>query len=426
MPARGNTKDRSCLVGKSMESFRQAIKSPVTLDAYERRLAEFFRNLEMDVDTFVEKSRADKAWAQNIILNHMLRQKTRAAKGEISAATLPNMRKPIRLLLEMNDVIGINWTKISRLMPKARRYALDRAPTIEEIRMMLSDSDIRFQAIILIMLSGGIRVGSWDDLKWGHVQPIFRENNLVAASLKIYPGDVEEYFTFITPEAYRKLEEYVKMRSRFGEKIDGSSPVIRDKWDAAPRGSFQPDVLRPKRLTSAGVKRLIEITFWKLGLRTEKKRRHEFSIHSFRKYFKTRAEQVMKPINVETLMGHSTGISDSYYRPTEKDLLDDYLRAVPLLTISEVDEVRRESQVSREQLEGRLKQLEDLVSRLAAEKGRQVLYRDQSRSEDTSNGDTKKRVVVKNVDVERMLNEGWEPRFNLEDGRVVMMKENIY
>ncbi|MGA7370176.1 MAG: hypothetical protein WBX01_13690 [Nitrososphaeraceae archaeon] len=26
---------------------------------------------------------------------------------------------------------------------------------------------------------------------------------------------------------------------------------------------------------------------------------------------------------------HSTGINDSYYRPTENDLLDDYLKVVP-------------------------------------------------------------------------------------------------
>jgi len=80
----------------------------------------------------------------------------------------------------------------------------------------------------------------------------------------------------------------------------------------------------------------------------------------------------MKPINVETLMGHSTGISDSYYRPTEKELLEDYLKAVPLLTISEAEQVRRESQLSRQQLEERLTQLEGLVSQLTSEKGRQA------------------------------------------------------
>ena len=34
-------------------------------------------------------------------------------------------------------------------------------------------------------------------------------------------------------------------------------------------------------------------------------------------------------------MGHSIGIADSYYRITERELLDDYLKAVGLLTINE-------------------------------------------------------------------------------------------
>jgi hypothetical protein len=33
--------------------------------------------------------------------------------------------------------INIPWDKITRGMPKGRKYANDRAPTIEEIRRML-------------------------------------------------------------------------------------------------------------------------------------------------------------------------------------------------------------------------------------------------------------------------------------------------
>ena len=36
----------------------------------------------------------------------------------------------------------------------------------------------------------------------------------------------------------------------------------------------------------------------------------------------------MKPINVEKLMNHSVGISDSYYRATENEILDDYIKAM--------------------------------------------------------------------------------------------------
>lgn len=378
----------------------------------------------MDVDTFVEKARKNPAWAQRIILDYLMGQKDRALKGEISAATLPNMRKPIRLLLDMNDVSGVNWSKISRLMPRSRKYALDRAPTVDEVRTMLSNSDVRFQTIMLIMLSSGIRVGAWDNIDWGHVQPIYRDKQqqLVAASLRIYPGDAEEYITFITPEAYRKLEEYMRMRERYGEKIDASSPLLRDKWDASPRGSFQPDVERPQRLTAFGVKRLMENTFWKLGFRKEKRRRHEFSIHSFRKFFKTRAEQVMRPINVETLMGHSTGISDSYYRPTEKDLLDDYLKAVPPLTISEAEEVRRVSQISAAETDARVKQLEDRVSQLIAERGRQDPSPDHNRSEgsESTSSNTTQRVVVTEEEAEKLITQGWEPVMTFRNGKVVL------
>ena len=41
----------------------------------------------------------------------------------------------------------------------------------------------------------------------------------------------------------------------------------------------------------------------------------------------------MKSINVEMLMNHSTGVTDSYYRPREQELLEDYLIAVENLTI---------------------------------------------------------------------------------------------
>ena len=114
---------------------------------------------------------------------------------------------------------------------------------------------------------------------------------------------------------------------------------------------------------------MIERVLWRYGFRTEKKRRHEFAIdHGFRKFFKTRAEQMMRPINVEWLMGHSTGISDSYYRPTENELLEDYLKAVPLLTVSEVEEVRQKSEAEKKQFEERLNRIEASVGLLISQK----------------------------------------------------------
>lgn len=66
------------------------------------------------------------------------------------------------------------------------------------------------------------------------------------------------------------------------------------------------------------------------------KRRHEFQAdHGFRKFFKSVCERHMKSLHVEILMGHNVGLAESYYRPSERELLEDYLKAIPDLTILE-------------------------------------------------------------------------------------------
>jgi hypothetical protein len=47
----------------------------------------------------------------------------------------------------------------------------------------------------------------------------------------------------------------------------------------------------------------------------------------------------MKSINVEITMGHNIGITASYYKPNEKEVLDIYLKAVDLLTFSANDKI---------------------------------------------------------------------------------------
>jgi integrase len=82
---------------------------------------------------------------------------------------------------------------------------------------------------------------------------------------------------------------------------------------------------------------------WTQGIRKKsnlKRNRYEFQTdHGLRKWFKTRCEIAgMKGINIEKLMGHSIGISDSYYRATENELLDDFLKAIPFLTLYAVNQ----------------------------------------------------------------------------------------
>jgi hypothetical protein len=93
------------------------------------------------------------------------------------------------------------------------------------------------------------------------------------------------------------------------------------------------------------------------------KRRHEFQTdHGFRKWFKTRCELAgMKPINIEKLMNHSVRISDSYYRATENDLLEDYLKAVDFLTISQESKLIFENQQVKNQNSALEREKDELI-----------------------------------------------------------------
>ena len=194
------------------------------------------------------------------------------------------------------------------------------------------------------MASSGIRLGAWDYLRWGNIKPIERDGKVVAAKIIVYAGDEEEYFTFITSEAYSELEKWMTYRSGCGELINEKSWVMRHLWNTK-KGHMHGFVTAPKKLKSAGVKRLMEDALWTQGTRTKLelgKKRHEFQAdHGFRKWFKTRCELGgMKSINVEILMSHSIGIGDSYYRASETELLNDYLKATEFLTINDKEKLK--------------------------------------------------------------------------------------
>jgi hypothetical protein len=58
------------------------------------------------------------------------------------------------------------------------------------------------------MVSSGIRIGAWDYLQWKHVKPVINnEGEIIAAKLDVYSGDREQYYCFITSEAYISMKE---------------------------------------------------------------------------------------------------------------------------------------------------------------------------------------------------------------------------
>jgi hypothetical protein len=149
-----------------------AIRTQITRDYYLRRLRSFFdfinllpsANMEKRCNHFASVASKDHDWIVCKIITFLQYQKSRVERQEITAATLYNFVKALKLFCEMSD-IPISWKKITRGLPKARSFANDRAPTIEEIHRMIEYPDRRIKAIIFTMASSSIRLGAWDYLQ---------------------------------------------------------------------------------------------------------------------------------------------------------------------------------------------------------------------------------------------------------------------
>lgn len=311
--------------------FRYSIRSELTRKYYERRLRIFFDYIQFEVEAqdmekrfndFVGYSKNNINWTLNQIINFLQFQKQRVEIEQITASTLKNFVKSLKALCDSAD-LEVPWKKVIRGLPKGRQSANDRAPTINEIRKLIEYPDRRIKPIVYTMVSSGIRLGAWDYLQWKHVEPIANNKNgdIIAAKMHVYAGDAEEYYAFITPEAYNALREWMDFRAYYGEKITENSWVMRDLWQTTNMnyGARWGLATNPKRLKSTGIKRVLERALWEQGIRQpliENTKRHEWkAANGLRKFYKTRAEQVMKPINVELTMGHDIGISGSYYKP---------------------------------------------------------------------------------------------------------------
>jgi hypothetical protein len=133
-----------------------SMKSPVTRDKYQKTLGKFFDFIGLEGSTieersraFVEMARKDSNWTFNNILRFIQFQNSRVIQKEISGATVRNYVKSIKLFCDMAD-LPVAWKKITRGLPRGRRYTDDRIPTIEELTKLLEYPDRRTKAIVIL------------------------------------------------------------------------------------------------------------------------------------------------------------------------------------------------------------------------------------------------------------------------------------
>lgn len=307
---------------------------------------------------FVALAKKDPNLVKNIIASFIKEENKLVEKGTLSPNTVPNHVKPIHSLLDTAGV-AIHWKSLYKLYPR-EKITEDRAYTREELQKMIAVApDLIDKVIVTMFSSGGFRLEAWNYFTWKDVT-FFKndDGSFKGAALFVYRGDPESYWTFITPEAC----EYLSLYKERWKSLTGSYPKPDDPLIRAAK------FLATRRLNALGVRRRVDKLVKRIGLRPplpKGKKRHDVPLdHGFRKSFNTNMRRAkVNHTDKEELMGHSVGLEKHYERYIEEDFerFPEYQKAIPFLTISDIERTKIENQKLKAEKSDMEKQIPLLV-----------------------------------------------------------------
>jgi hypothetical protein len=276
----------------------------------------------------------------------------------IAYSTMKVLVAPIFTFYDLNDVM-LKSKKVMRYLPEFKRVVKDKAYTSEQIQQMLQTADSRTRMVILIMASTGCRIGALPDLTLGSLTAI---PGYGIYEIKFYEGTNNEYYTFCTREcATTGIDNYLNFRKRSGEDISfnentnrwepADTPLIRLHFDISD--SLQ--IRHPQPMKLDGIASGLNYHMNKCGIR-QVQHNTETSAHRARKDVAFaqgfRKRVISKFIEAglnheirELIVDHATQLDQNYFRPTEEQVLNEYLKAESLLTIDPNMRLKQENQI---------------------------------------------------------------------------------
>ena len=347
-------------------------------------LDDFFKgDLEERCTQLVKHAKDDTEWTQDLLLqfSEKLKERTKLAPSDddyFNPSSFSNYFKPIKKLFDMNNV-AFSWKRIYSTFPEEDNISDTRGWTRQEIREMLKFAGGAMdRAIILIASSSGIRKGGFD-LTWDDVNPIYKvgeelktviteseedKAEVACAMIRIYKGTKESYPAFITPEAFDAIMDYKKeWTKQVGRKPKPEEPL------------FKREGIMPYKASPASIKKRVERMITKSGIRLPLKkgqRRYEVPVmNGFRRFWnKTCKESSSKDsplsslIKKEFMMGHNglTKLDKNYYKTHTIELAEEYINAIPDLTISDEERTKAENRRLRREKSEIQKKNEELIN----------------------------------------------------------------
>ena len=319
---------------RSQLLFEGACTADATLSTYTSLFNQFLKWSHKDHESLL--------LLPNDQLNIILEDYLIYMKKRYPRSTIKTHLAAINKFLIINDR-QINNKKLVMFLPEESKPGGDRAITTEEIQKMLSHAGTkRAKGIIHLFAATGSRPAALCELKIKHVEQMPEG----CKSLVLYADSSHEFTTFLHREASKALDEYFEERRKRGEYLRGESFVIG-------REAFIVNEKKPRPVTVNSLESSLSHAMNRAGIeRTKTGNRYDLAVcGGFRKRFDT----IMK-INpnisysiTEKMMDHKIRMEGHYFKPSKKQLFEEYKKAIPELIIDdsartqlELDKVNRE------------------------------------------------------------------------------------
>jgi len=197
----------------------------------------------------------------------------------------------------------------------------DRAPTTEELRSILSHLDLKGTALVLSLVSSGMRVG--EALKI-NISDLDLDKNPVEVSIRAeYTKTGNKRLTFLSQEAKEHILQWLRVRESYMESSHKRNYGI-------PRNNSEDMRLFPFSESTARTMWNLALDKAGLGEKDPTTKYRKIRVHSLRKLFKTQLSMVEGAGEMpDGLLGHI----DAYLRYSPQEYREFYLRAEYTVTI---------------------------------------------------------------------------------------------
>ena len=333
---------------RSFRLFKNSIHTPSTLERYCYGLDKFCEYASLAYDEIVK---LDAEELQTKIEDWVISMKEAGLRRSSIRTPLAGVEK----FLDINRKLYYKKIIHSLIIADKDIGGGYKPFTNEDIKKMLEfTTKHRTKALVLFLSSTGSRPQAL-------VDPVLRKKHLIEMAdncyaIRIYDNSKEGYWAFLTPEAGKALDDYLKSRKLNGERITDESPLF---------ANFAKNA-KCSHLTVESVYDMLADLYKHAGIQREKvgNRYDKALTYGFRKRFNT-VLKINNEVNsniAEKLMAHKRGLDGTYLTPTREECFAEFVKAVPDLTIDESERLALQNQTKDETIK-KMESEKDLMIR---------------------------------------------------------------